>query len=137
MRIDPEALYVQLGRLVESMPDLNTGGLPYPRSTHEWLGHADALIEASGHVADLATFRTYAPALSQSMLQPSAAEDIKRTVFGALARAELYAPVAIRGSFIPAGNSFDAMAAIGKVLTDATQGALKTKRARTSMFYIG
>jgi hypothetical protein len=55
--LDPEALYVQLGRLVEAMPNL-LESLPLPRSTQEWLGRVGALIAASDDVIDQAEFQT-------------------------------------------------------------------------------
>jgi hypothetical protein len=42
----------------------------------------------------------------------------------ALARAELRAPVASQGAFIAAGNSFEAFAAVGKVLSAVTTDVL-------------
>src|SRR5438128_2041403 len=115
MAIDPEALYIQLGRLVETMPNLFEP-LPYPRSTLEWMGQVDALIQTSDDIADLAAFRTYASSLSQPVLQLSAANDLSFVLYRALAKAELKAPATARGSFIPAGNAFDAMAALGNIL---------------------
>ena len=44
MRIEPEALYHQLGHLVATVPDLST--YPLAPETREWLGRAAALIEA-------------------------------------------------------------------------------------------
>jgi hypothetical protein len=58
MSIDPESLYVQLGRLVETMPDLARG--PISAETNQWLGRAAALVEASGDVADFATLKVAA-----------------------------------------------------------------------------
>jgi len=42
-------------------------------------------------------------------------QTIKATLYRALAAAELKAPVSAQGSFIPAGNAFDAFAALAKV----------------------
>jgi hypothetical protein len=123
LAIDPEALYVQLGRLVEAMPNL-LEPLPLPRSTQEWLGRVGALIAASDDVIDQAEFQTYTAALSKTTMQLSASEDVARIVYRALAKAALKAPAAIQGSFIPAGHAFDALAAIGKVLGSATQDLL-------------
>jgi hypothetical protein len=123
LAIDPEALYVQLGRLVEAMPNF-LEPLPLPRSTEEWLGRVGALIAASGDILDQAEFNAYTASLSNSSMQLSASQDVTRVVYRALAKAELKAPAAIQGSFIPAGNSFDAMGAIGKVLGGATQDLL-------------
>jgi hypothetical protein len=123
MAIDPQSLYVQLGRLVEAMPDLNEQ-LPLPASTLDWLGRAGALIAASGDMIDIAEFNTYATGLSKSTMQFSAAQDLGVIVRRALAKAELKAPAAAQGAFIPAGNAFDAMSALGKVLGRATRDVL-------------
>jgi hypothetical protein len=48
--VDPEALYIQLGRLIEAMPDLLAE--KQPQSTYQWLGKAHALVEATGNKAD-------------------------------------------------------------------------------------
>lgn len=45
MRLDPESLYIHLGRLVETMPDLNRPG-PITAETNQWLGRAAVLVEA-------------------------------------------------------------------------------------------
>lgn len=123
MAIDPQALYVQLGRLVEAMPNLYEQ-LPLSASTQEWLGRAGALIAASGDVIDIAEFNTYVSSLSKGTMQFHAAQDIGVVVRRALAKAELNAPAAAQGAFIPAGNAFDAMAAIGKILEQATRDVL-------------
>jgi hypothetical protein len=123
MAIDPQALYVQLGRLVEAMPDLYAQ-LPLPASTQEWLGRVAALIAASGDIIDIAEFNTYSTSLSKGTLQFHAAQDLGVIVRRALAKAELNAPAAVQGSFIAAGNAFDAMAAVGKVLIQAGREVL-------------
>ena len=122
IKIDSEALYVQLGRFVQGMPDL-VAELPYPKSTYEWLGRVEALIDASGETADLTEFRLYSGWLSNPTMQWSSAQEVTRIIYRALAKAELIAPAAVKGSFIPAGNSFDAMGAIGKILNEAIQEA--------------
>jgi hypothetical protein len=45
-------------------------------------------------------------------------------LYRALAFAEMNAPVASRGAFVPAGNELDALAAVGKVLAGATHDAM-------------
>ena len=123
MPIDPQALYVQLGRLVEAMPDL-CEKLPLSASTQEWLGRVGALIAASGDMIDIAEFNTYASSLSKGTMQFHAAQDVGVIVRRALAKAELNAPAAAQGAFIPAGNVFDAMTAIAKILGQATRDVL-------------
>jgi hypothetical protein len=127
MPIDPEALYVQLGRLVETVPkDIGCGmeSDPLPPATLQWIGRVGALIEAAGNPMDIASFRTSVAGLNLSTMRFQAVQDVVGLLYRALAAAELKAPVAARGAFIPAGNAFDAFSAIGKVLAMATQDAL-------------
>jgi hypothetical protein len=54
----------------------------------------------------------------------TAAHQIAAVVHRAMARVERFVPVSIGGSFIPAGNSLDAMAAVAKVLGKAKADVL-------------
>jgi hypothetical protein len=69
-------------------------------------------------------FNTHVGSLGMSTMQLSAAQGLAVTVHRALAKAELKAPAAAQGSFIPAGNAFDALSAIGKILGRATRDVL-------------
>ena len=122
MSMYPEALYIQLGRLVETIPDLDEN--PYPTTTHRWLGRVGALIAEVGDVSDLASFHAAMSGLTHPAMRYRAGEDIVLVLYRALATAELRAPVSAQGTFIPAGNSFDAFAAVGKVLAPATGDVL-------------
>jgi hypothetical protein len=65
--MDPEALYVQLGRLIETIPDLNEA--QYPTTTHQWLGRAGALITEMGDISELVQFKASMSGLSYSSLK--------------------------------------------------------------------
>ncbi len=121
MTVDPETLYRQLGRLIETMPDLN----PYPLSpdAQQWLGRADALMNQSGDVSDSLDWRVAMHTLNTAS-RTNRIEDLKGLLYRVLASAELKAPAGVRGSFIPAGNSFDAFTALSKVLQTATKDVL-------------
>lgn len=122
MKLDPESLYVQLGRLVETTPDLSRPG-PVSAETNQWLGRAAALVEASGDAADFVTLKVAAQNL-ETVLRETNAQTIVAIVHRALARAELKAPAASQGAFIPVGESFSAIAAMSKVLAAARQSVL-------------
>jgi hypothetical protein len=123
MPIDPEALYIQLGRLVETMSNLNIPQLT--DAEHQWLGRLDALLAESGDLVNLAILRAKVDWLgSDPVTRAKTVQEITMVLHRALAAAELKAPVAVTGSFIPAGNAFDAMAAVGKVLRTARRCAL-------------
>jgi hypothetical protein len=124
MSMDPEALYVQLGRLVETIQDLDLDEYQLPSTTQRWLGRAAALIEEAGDISDTVLFRTALGALTGVYTRDRARQDIALILHRALAVAELRAPVSAQGTFIPAGNSFDAFAAMGKVLGTATRDIL-------------
>ena len=79
MAIDPEALYIQLGRLLEAMPEL-TVQPPYSTSTHQWLGRVEALIDASGDKADLLEFQAATSQLKDMVKQWWAAQDVTRII---------------------------------------------------------
>ena len=115
MKIDSQALYVQLGRLIETMAELATED-QLPQSTYQWLGRAQALLEAAGYLADAARFVVATSELESQYGMYSAANEIQVILYRALARAELQAPASGQGAFIPAGNAFDGFAAVGKVL---------------------
>jgi hypothetical protein len=118
----PEALYLQLGNLVAEMPDLANG--PTTPEMNRWLARAAALVElAPCDGATLATFRAAALSL-HGMLRETHAQTIALIVHQALAKAEILAPAASQGSFITAGNTFDAIAVIGKALGEAKTDVL-------------
>lgn len=117
MKLNAEALYLQLGRLVADMPDLGTPG-PVSEASNTWLGRAAALIDHSADPSDRISFKVAAQHLG-GFLHEGNAQIIKNIVYTALARAELAAPHSAQGTFIQAGAEFDAFAAVGKILRTA------------------
>jgi len=102
MPMDPESLYRQLGRLLETMPDFFSGKA-WSADTHTWVGRADALIMASGDLRDQTEWRT---AIMHFDERPhTAASQITTVLYRVLAAAELKAPPSVRGAFIPAGGA--------------------------------
>jgi hypothetical protein len=51
MTLNAEALYMQLGRLIQTMPDLESAG-EYPTETQMWLARAYALVLKQGNVTE-------------------------------------------------------------------------------------
>lgn len=121
MATDPENLYRQLGRLIEAMPDLTQ--LPVSNDVHLWVGRAYALVKEVGNLADPAIFTVTANNLGTTN-RIQAAKEIKNMVYRAFAVAEMKAPAGVSGAFIPVGDSFDAFAALSKVLRTATKDVL-------------
>jgi hypothetical protein len=121
--MDPEALYRQLGRLIETMPDLK-GSAP-TAETHKWLGQAFPLLLQAADTFDITTFRVKSEALAQpSPLRDEAASTIQLILYRALATAESAVSPSAAGAFIPVGSSFEAFAAIAKILGEAKKDVL-------------
>jgi hypothetical protein len=84
-----------------------------------WLGREYALVKESGDVGDIADFRQ-----AQHLLKTAARDDgwgtIQQTLYRALALAETKTPAGIAGAFIAVGNTFDAFAALSRLLQEAT-----------------
>lgn len=120
--MDSETLYRQLGRLIETAPDFSGYG-SLSSDQLQWLGRAHALVVASG---DLMTRAELELALKgmQGPTRADASKTLMLALYKVLAGAELKAPPGAQGSFIPAGNRFDAFAAVTKVLQTAQADVL-------------
>jgi hypothetical protein len=118
MPISAQSLYVQLGRMAENMPDLSD---PLGSAIVQWLGRAQTLINELDSSEGL-RFRNETDSLLNADLdRHQYAARVGLIFFRALTTAELRAPAASQGAFIPAGNVFDAQVEIGKLLADAKQ----------------
>jgi hypothetical protein len=116
MSLTPEALYYQLGSLVAEIPDLATG--PTTPETNQWIERAAMLVEMAGGLADKIQLRVATDNLD-GMLRARNAQIIMTIVQRALIKAERNAPPRSQGAFIVANTTFDAFAAVRKVLTSA------------------
>jgi hypothetical protein len=124
MPLDAEALYVQLGRLVETMPDLEAG-MPFPPETDKWFGRAYALVRVVNLVDAVQFGLAVTKAKSyHTKIHDEGCNEIRDIIYRNLAVAELDAPASAQGAFVPAGNAFDAFAGIGKVLGAAKRDLL-------------
>lgn len=124
MPLNPESLYLQLRRLVASMPDLHNA--PITPEMSQWLGRAAVLLEESGNLYDAITVKAAADTLGDERLSTRAprANTIVSVVHRALARAEMNAPASAQGAFIAAGDTLNAFAAVSKVLARAKKDIL-------------
>ncbi|KVV19335.1 hypothetical protein WK80_25800 [Burkholderia multivorans] len=120
MSLDPESLYVQLGRLIETMPDLLS---PVTADTSMWLGRAVALVEESGDLTDAVALRVASDSLNPVLGHKNAGK-IVAILHRALARAELKVSAATSGAFIPVGAGFTAIAALSKIMSTADSNVL-------------
>jgi hypothetical protein len=121
-KLDAQALYVQLGRLLESMPDLMEN-YDSP-SAIQWLARAHALVREAGFEKEAETITSRASSFTNPYSRKDSIYHISSILYRVLAIAELQAPTAAQGAFIPAGNAFDALAVIGKVLSAAKRDLL-------------
>ena len=108
------------------MPRDLFGPAPISENTHRWLGRAAVLVKES--VDDLIGMDyigfTTAVDHMQGAVRERCAHQIVAILHRALARAEMKAPAAAQGAFIPVGAVFDVFQAVGKVLRGATQNIL-------------
>lgn len=119
MALTPEVLYAQLGSLVAEMPDLSSG--PITPEMRKWMGRAIVLVEATGQ--EVISLRVTCEHLDGA-LRSINAQAIAIAVYEALAKAELNAPASMQGTFIAAGHTLTAFAAVGKVLATAKNDVL-------------
>ena len=88
-----------------------------------WIGRAQALVSASGDIQASVAFDLSSRKV-QFAFRHDAFNELMMILHKVLASAELKAPPNVRGAFIPAGNSFDAFAAVTKVLQAAVKDIL-------------
>ena len=103
------------------MPDLTQA--PVPAEVHHWIARAYALVEEVGNSTDSIFFSVNVNNLGTTARHNSA-HQITAIVYRAFALAEMRAPAGAGGAFIPVGNSFDAFAALSKILQTATKDVL-------------
>lgn len=115
-----EALYHQLGQIISEEPKMPSGNDRGSTEILRWLGRAEALIEQVSGIVDHSKFRTLRSSMLTAILTDAETQmrHIRSLLYTALAKAELSAPTAAKGAFIPAGNSFDALTAIAGVLRE-------------------
>jgi hypothetical protein len=121
MSMNPEELYRQIGRLIETMPNLDTD--PMSPEAGQWLGRADALVKQHDDRLVIAEWSANLSLFNVGTNRDRKIADIRQILYRVLGAAELKAPAGIRGAFIPVGGSFDAFAAISKVLKTAQRDA--------------
>jgi hypothetical protein len=121
-KLNAETLYRRIGRLLETVPDLTRIG-DLSTDHMQWFARAVALVEASGDSSSASMIRN----ATSDLLSPRPHEASKKALmvlYKVFADAELDAPAGVQGSFIPVGNSFDAFAALTKILGSAQREIL-------------
>jgi hypothetical protein len=117
-------IYQRLSVLMQEMPSLTDTP---PEQLLPWLGRAYALINQTGDSLEIASFKVAMDTMArenQIYEYNRAASEASACLYRVVAMAELAAPTEVQGSFIAAGNAFDAMVAIGKVMGLASKDLL-------------
>jgi hypothetical protein len=124
-RMESEALYAQLGRIIEGAPNLKTlppgtrpgANPPLTPDQMLWLGRAEALITEVFGASVSIEFLHIREQLEEHLSW--AADEIMKHLYRALAAIEMELPTPATGAFIPAGNTFDALKAVQRVFEEA------------------
>src|SRR6185503_1246181 len=122
-KLTAEAAHGQLKALISSAPADMYHAQRTPEG-QQWIGRVAALIKEtldSAGAANLATQRNH---LKSDIFAPAAAVDNMGLLYEALAVVELELPASAQGAFIPAGSTFDAMAAVSKIFASAAKDLL-------------
>lgn len=119
MTIDPEARYRQFGHLIATFPKDLVGPGPLSSATFIWLAQVSALLGTFSLSADQALFTSAVDHL-MNVNRDSNAHQIAAIAYRGLAKAELAAPTAVQGAFIPVASPFDVFQAINKIFQTAT-----------------
>jgi hypothetical protein len=117
--LSPEDLYRRLGRLIEECPAFG-GVAPLSIEQLKWLGRAEALIVESNDKIAQAEFAAARASLAYPTMRAAGHQSVMMSLYRALGIAELAAPPAAQGAFIPVGSAFDAYAAVAKIFSSAT-----------------
>jgi hypothetical protein len=121
MATDYNMLYQQLGRLLETPPDLSTYQACVQPTALQWLGRGHALVKAVNVSAgfDAIGFSNAVDSM-RTAAWSSGVQRVFQILYRALGHCELHLPAGSAGSFVPVGNSFDAFAALSKIFAAAT-----------------
>jgi hypothetical protein len=119
--VEIERILFGLRSLIDTMPNFHAQG-SHTLEGRMWLGRAAAMVEAGGTTSDSVAFGMAMDAVigeSNSFKHGQAVSMVISIIFRTFARVEAKAPPNLQGSYIPAGNAFDALAAIGRVFGTA------------------
>jgi len=120
-----QSLYTQLGRLVADTPTLSDWQASSRPENLKWFARALALVElvGAGNGFDATTVRATLDTLSPS-LWPLQVTKINGIIYRAMAVCEVHLPASAAGAFVPAGDVFDAFAALTKLFETAKSDIL-------------
>jgi hypothetical protein len=119
--VDTERILFGLRNLIDTMPNFHAEAT-HTQEGRMWLGRAAAMVEAGGTPSDTEAFSTAMDAVigeNNSFKHAQAVEKVSSILFRTFACVESKAPPNLQGSYIPAGNAFDALAAVSRVFGTA------------------
>lgn len=122
--MEAEARFAHLKELAATIPDFGNQGAPNQSpEVFEWLGRLHALLDDPMFGIDPIQVQVAADGLGTA-LHRNKEVSLKNALYRAIAKVELQLPSASRGSFIPAGNAFDAITVTSKILAEARKELL-------------
>lgn len=121
-----EALYHQLGQVISDEPSIPPGNGRGSSEALRWLGRAEALIDEVSGAGDHFHFVRYRTEMLSSTTTDAEVQlrHIRSLLYAALATAEMNAPAAAMGGFIPAGNAFSALRVVTGILRECMGSVL-------------
>jgi hypothetical protein len=122
--MDAAELYQQLGNLLATTPPNLMPQTWRSSEARKWLGRACALIEYASDSGDFTMIKLASNSVGVDSLHLQSVQNVLAIVHRAFARAELAAPAAIQGAFIPVGGTFTMISALTKIFESATSSAL-------------
>jgi hypothetical protein len=111
-KLTPEQLLALLEAAIREAPELQYESR-LSEGDLKWLGRAEAVVEASQSTSDLIDFRVARKMLGKLS---HSREAVLAPLHNAYYRVELHAPEAVRGAFIPAGDTWNGYAALVKLI---------------------
>ncbi|WP_447760144.1 hypothetical protein [Sphingopyxis panaciterrae] len=125
--LSPEALYYQLGQLLNNMPDLRAvdGNNFTTVEAMDWLARASALAREAEPIGSNSTaIEVGGDWILKGLNKNDQIQKIALAIRRIMARLELTLPTSAKGAFLIAGEEFDALAAVGKLLGEAKTDVL-------------
>lgn len=122
--MEPEARFAHFNELAATIPDFGDVGTPNQSpEVHEWLGRLHALLDQDVFGSEAFSVRLASDGVG-TILHDNKVRQIVGALYRAIARDELLLPASRQGSFIAAGNAYDALTATTRILSEAKSSLL-------------
>lgn len=128
----PEQLLALLEAAIRDAPAFIYGE-PLTEKDIRWLGRADALLEASGAMPAVISFRVARQNLGTYSHDRN---NLLIPLYDALSRVELQAPSSLQGAFIPSGDTWNGYAALVRIVQKASDDIMIVDPYLNSDIYI-